>query len=73
MATTKDEQTPQEKAQKVVVVSKEITEDQVQALYQQGKNLYEIARTVFGFEGDEAVGRIRTILGIHQPQGRDIE
>lgn len=76
--TTKDEEprvepvsskTDGEKPQKSksVVSSKTVTEDDVKALYNKGKNLYDIAREVFGFESEEAIERIRRILGIMQP------
>lgn len=62
MATTKDEATQAEKAVKEVVVSKSVTEADVLALYQKGKNYYQIAEEVFGFDSDDAVDRIRQIV-----------
>ena len=63
MANTTKDEAP---ATKPVSV-KTNQEDEIKALYQQGKNLYQIARTVFEFESDEAVERIRRVLGIMEP------
>lgn len=62
--TTKSEQTPAEKAQEQVVVSKNVTKSQVEDLYQKGYSLMAIAEEVYGFDSDEAVERIRQILGV---------
>lgn len=62
--TTKSEQTPAEKAQEQVVVSKSVTKTQVEDLYQQGYSVMAIANEVYGFDSDEAMNKIRQILGV---------
>lgn len=65
--TTKSEAPEAEKAQEAVVVSKTVTEADVRAMYNKGLNLYDIAQETFGFQSDEAIERIRRILGIMRP------
>lgn len=62
--TTQSEEPVEVRASREVVSAKTVTEKDVIALYQQGKNLYKIAEEVFGFDSDEAVQRVRDILGV---------
>lgn len=59
MATTKDE-APKDVQ---VVSQKSFSKSEVVALYQQGKNLNQIAEEVYGFRSEEAVERVRQIIG----------
>ena len=61
--TTKDEAP----VSRQVVTAKSVTEDDIKALYNEGKNLYDIARIVFGFDSEEAIERIRRVLGVMEP------
>lgn len=56
MATTQDE-TPASQP-----LNKQIGEKEVIEGYVAGKNYYQLAEEVFGFQSDEAVARIRTIV-----------
>ncbi len=58
-----------EAAQKAAkaVPPQESNEDKVKALYNKGKNLYQIAMIVFGFDNEPQIERIRRILDIDQP------
>jgi hypothetical protein len=58
--TTKDE----EPKSKPVVSNKVFTEDDVKSMYNSGKNHYDIAQAVFGFTNEEALERVRQILGL---------
>lgn len=72
--TTKDEEPKAVKQQRVIVDAKQVTEDDVKALYNEGVNLYKIAYRVFGFDSDDAVARVKQILGIlDQPKSRILE
>lgn len=62
--TTRSEEPKEVKAQREVVDAKKVSEDRVRELYQSGANLYKIADEVFGFKSDEAVQRVRDILGV---------
>ena len=61
--TTKNEATEAQKEQEVVVADKKVTNNEVVSLYNEGKNLYQIAEEVFGFQSEEAVERVRQIVG----------
>jgi hypothetical protein len=63
MAKTTDEKTPLQKKQEEVVVSKSVTKDEVLSMYNEGKNLLQIAETVYGFDSEEAVEKVRQIIG----------
>ena len=41
-------------------------EAQIRKRYDKGENLYEIARAVYDFDGDEQIDRIRKVLGYEE-------
>ena len=59
MATTKDEQPVEE----VVNVTKTTTKKEVEKLYNDGVNIYDIATQVYGFDSEDAVKQIKRLLG----------
>lgn len=64
--TTKDE-FGSKPVPKVPETAKSKIEKEVKERYDAGENLYTIALEVFGFDNEEAVERVRRILGIMQP------
>lgn len=57
---TKDEQ-PKDVE---VVKTKSVTTKDVKSLYNQGKNVNQIAKEVFGFESEEGAEQVRKVLGV---------
>lgn len=55
--TTKDEMPSQE------VPAKTGVEKEIRERYNKGENYYTIARAVYGFDSDEAIERVRQVLG----------
>lgn len=55
MATTNDDQP--------VNVTKTTTKKEVEKLYNDGVNIYDIANQVYGFDSDDAVKQIKRLLG----------
>jgi len=55
MATTNDDQP--------VNVTKTTTKKEVEKLYNDGVNIYDIAKQVYGFDSDDAVKQIKRLLG----------
>lgn len=50
------------------------TEEQlIKSLYNEGKNLYQIALEVYRFDNEEAVERVRRTLGIMEPPSTRIQ
>lgn len=65
MVSTTDNEFP--KGSKQEAPKGETREEQVKRLYNEGKNLYQIASIVYDFHGEEQIERIRQILGIMAP------
>lgn len=66
MANTTDNEfqdTPKEPKAEKAPKEPKTNEEKIVALYIEGKNLYDIAFSVFEFGGDEAVARVRQVLG----------
>jgi len=55
MATTNDDQP--------VNVTKTTTKKEVEKLYNDGVNIYDIATQVYGFDSEDAVKQIKRLLG----------
>lgn len=62
MATTKDEQTSDQKLNEEVIVSKKVTKGDVLAAYNKGANYYELANTFFDSDSEQALERVRLIV-----------
>lgn len=62
MATTEDEKTQAQKDADQIVVAKAVTKQDVLAAYNKGANYYDLARTFFDSDSEQALERVRQIV-----------
>lgn len=65
MVTTTENEFPKDKKPEARI--DETREEQIKRLYNEGKNLYQIAARVYEFQGEEQIERVREVLGIMAP------
>lgn len=61
-STTENEKTQDQRDNEQIVSAQSVTRKDVVNAYNSGKNYYDLAQQFFGFQNEEAVERIRSIV-----------
>lgn len=61
-STTENEKTQEQRDNEQIVSAQSVTRKDVVNAYNSGKNYYDLAQQFFGFQNEEAVARIRSIV-----------